>query len=792
MASNDDQSANTSAQELQRRVNERFGVLPNFFRISPETPEITEKLWGFAQAAYLDNPLPSVFKERLFVRLSRFCAARYCIARHTGFLIGLGRPAGDKYAQAENVENVVKLLRRPLARGPELASCLSFCSGCPAPLVDMPTAGTQMEDGLFSLASHVFLQTADAPKCLDGLEWLLGAVRLQYLLLFLAFVRAAHYWTKVHPDIQFEDDIKQLLATHEALANCILDDPEALTEKVTQSILDELPALRLKADKAIGLLASIVDSSDDAMVSKTLDGIITSWNQSAERMFGYRESEVIGQHINLVIPLDRRSEETKILADLRKGKRIDHFETVRVRKDGTEFDISLTISPLKDHAGNVVGASKVARDITGRKRTEKALRDTENQLRTLAGSLESQVHLRTQELEERNTEIAQQAEQLRELSNRVQRTQDDERRRIARDLHDSAGQVVTALTMHLASITQGAADPKVRKVAEESQEMLGQLGKEIRTISYLLHPPLLDENGLPGALRWYTDGLVQRSGLKIVLDISADFGRLPDAIEVAIFRIVQECLTNVHRHSGAKTATIRLETDVSTVLLEIRDDGSGIPKNILARILTQRSGVGMAGMRERVRHLHGELDIQSDSTGTTVSIRLPVVTDSAGDIALADSAASGSADVAAQTATPFVQILIVDDNEMVRRGVKALLSSSSTCAVCGEASNGKEALAKARQLQPNLILLDINMPGSKGFEIAVAMRREFPIAKIIILSQHDKGQLLPGALEAGADACIDKNNLSTELLSTIHNVIGNAHAVGPIRSIVSESGAPSL
>src|ERR1700737_2996853 len=222
MASNNAQSASSTARELQRRVNERLGVLPNFFRLSPETPEITEKLWGFAQAAYLDNPLPSVFKERLFVHLSRFCAVRYCIARHTGFLIGLGRPAGDKDARAESVVDVVKLLRRPIPRGAELKSRLSFCSECPAPLIEMPAADTQMEDGLFSLASHVFLQSADAPECLDALERLLGTVRLQYLLLFLAFVRAAHYWTRVHPEIQFEDDIKQLLATHEALALVVL------------------------------------------------------------------------------------------------------------------------------------------------------------------------------------------------------------------------------------------------------------------------------------------------------------------------------------------------------------------------------------------------------------------------------------------------------------------------------------------------------------------------------------------------------------------------------------------
>src|ERR1700680_906365 len=112
MASENAQSATTTTSDLQRRVNERFGVLPNFFRLSPEAPEVTEKLWGFAEATYLDNPLPSVFKERLFVHLSRFCAVRYCIARHTGFLIGLGHPAGDKHAQTASVVDVVKLLRR--------------------------------------------------------------------------------------------------------------------------------------------------------------------------------------------------------------------------------------------------------------------------------------------------------------------------------------------------------------------------------------------------------------------------------------------------------------------------------------------------------------------------------------------------------------------------------------------------------------------------------------------------------------------------------------------------------
>src|SRR5580692_8122107 len=312
--------------ELEKRVEERFGVLPNFFRLASEAPEITEKLWGFAQAAYLDNPLPSVFKERLFVHLSRFCAVRYCIARHVGFLVGLGHPAGDPTVGTQSVEEVLKLLRRPFPRGYELQPHLSLCAACSAPILEMPMAGTQMEDTIFVLAAHVFLKTSDYLLCLDALARLLGPVRLQYLLLLLAFVRAAHYWTETHPEIAFEEDIGNLLATHEALADCILNDPES-RDNVSDALLNELPALRLKADKAIGLLAAIVDSSDDAIVSKTLDGVITSWNAGAERLFGYTASEAVGQNISFIIPVNRRSEETIIIERIKRGERIEHFDT---------------------------------------------------------------------------------------------------------------------------------------------------------------------------------------------------------------------------------------------------------------------------------------------------------------------------------------------------------------------------------------------------------------------------------------------------------------------------------
>lgn len=606
-----------TASNLGKRVEERFGVLPNFFRLGSETPEITEKLWGFAEAAYLDNPLPSVFKERLFVHLSRFCAVRYCIARHVGFLIGLGRPAGDRTVRTQSVTDVVKLLRRQFPRGKALQSRLALCASCPAPLAEIPMADTQMEDAIFVLAGHVFLKTSDYLLCLDALARLFGPVRLQYLLLFLAFVRAAHYWTETHPEIAFEDDINKLLATHKTLADCILNDPEA-RDTTSQSLLDELPALRLKADKAIGLLAAIVESSEDAIVSKTLDGIITSWNAGAERLFGYTESEAVGQHITLIIPANRRDEETLIIEKIRKGEPIEHFDTVRVRKDGTQFDISLTISPVRDASGKVVGASKIARDISHRKRIERELRESEERYRALADALDTQVQFRTKELERRNSE-------LRELSVRLLESQDAERRHIARELHDSAGQTLAALIMSLARLAQDAKNDPARLAnsIEEAEGLVQHLNKEIRTTSYLLHPPLLDESGLSSALNWYVQGLKERGGLDVNLIIPEKFERLPAEMELVVFRIVRESLTNVHRHSSSKTATIRVARDGDTILVEVQDRGRGMSAEKLARVQSQGTGVGISGMRERMRHFNGQLLVESSETGTKILAVLP-------------------------------------------------------------------------------------------------------------------------------------------------------------------------
>lgn len=245
---------------------------------------------------------------------------------------------------------------------------------------------------------------------------------------------------------------------------------------------------------------------------------------------------------------------------------------------------------------------------------------TEEQLRNAQDELERKV-------QERTAGLNLATENLRELSSQLQQIRDEERRHISRELHDSVGQLLAALSMNIAIVQcqSDKLDSLGARAVSENAAMVEQIGREIRTISHLLHPPLLDVAGLASALRWYVDGFSERSNIKVSLDIPDEFGRLSDEMEIAIFRMVQECLTNIHRHSGGTSAVIRVHEEDHRVLVAVRDEGKGIPPEKQLELSSSgRTGVGFRGMRERLRQLGGFLEIRSNGAGTTVTATLPI------------------------------------------------------------------------------------------------------------------------------------------------------------------------
>jgi signal transduction histidine kinase len=260
------------------------------------------------------------------------------------------------------------------------------------------------------------------------------------------------------------------------------------------------------------------------------------------------------------------------------------------------------------------------------------LERAEEALRKAHGDLERQVQERTRELENtlsafrEEVSVHQKTEQkLRELSLSVLRIQDEERRRVARDLHDTVGQTLTALKITLSTLENAVArSPQTTDFLAELNGLADQALQEIRTTSYLLHPPLLDESGFAAAAAWYVDGFNKRSPIQVRLQLP-DGIRLPGSVEIVLFRVLQESLTNIAKHAGSATVDVLLQVEENVTSFSVRDYGKGISAERLAKMNGSGSdvGVGIAGMRERLKELGGRLEIESDSTGTLLKASIP-------------------------------------------------------------------------------------------------------------------------------------------------------------------------
>jgi PAS domain S-box-containing protein len=372
--------------------------------------------------------------------------------------------------------------------------------------------------------------------------------------------------------------------------------------------LEKELALR-QSEERFRLLVEAVQ--DYAIFMLDPDGKVSSWNIGAERLKGYRATDIIGKHFSCFYPEEDKREgkpDWELVIALKDGRFED--EGWRIRKDGSRFWASVVITAVRDDSGKLLGFAKITRDFTERIEIQKAL------------------HKEVAERRDAQRQLHNSEKSLRELSLHLLRTQDEERRRIGRDLHDSLGQYLAVLKMKLESVASSVGQNDVEASEDLAQciRLTQDSIKEVRTVAYLLYPPMLEELGLQSAIPWYLDGFSERSSIQTTFKVQAGLRRLLRDGELALFRVLQESLTNVHRHSGSKIAHVRLLTKKGMCILEIEDEGKGIPSQVLEQSTqdwTGSQGVGVRGMNERLRQLGGRLELMSKKTGTTVRAMIP-------------------------------------------------------------------------------------------------------------------------------------------------------------------------
>ncbi len=346
------------------------------------------------------------------------------------------------------------------------------------------------------------------------------------------------------------------------------------------------------------MLLGLFESAPDTVVVVDRYGRIDRVNAQVTEMFGYERDELLNQPIEVLLPERYRHSHVRSREGYLAGPRIRPMgaglELYSRRKDGSEFPVDIMLSPMEAESGGLVIA--VIRDISNRKRAEAALARREEELRALTASLLS--------------------------------VQDEERRRIARELHDGTAQNLAGLVMNL-SLLMNSVKPEPQsnlyRILLDSLTLAEQCSREVRNLSYLLHPPLLDDLGLAPALKSYISGFSHRTHIHVKLDVPPDFGRLAPEVETALFRIVQEGLANIHRHSGSSRASIRVALTDTEVVLAVEDEGVGTASRPSDEGGNSdiRLGVGIPGMRERAQQLGGRMEIESSSSGTTVTVTLP-------------------------------------------------------------------------------------------------------------------------------------------------------------------------
>ena len=764
----------TSTLRFRCEVTDRFGVLPNFFCSADAAPGLAEELWKFAKSAYLDSPLPSLFKERLFVHLSRFCEVRYCIVRHVGFLIGQGRPAGDADAASETVDQVIEMLRRPLPEGPAVMEVLERLERVSLK-GRLPEPRSECETDLFDALSIMFLAPRAAAHARRALRAAVGDATFELLVAYLAFIRTAHYWTEMHPELTYEPDMVEILRGYSELAALLLDKSEAelvqggVRLRETLNHLKRVEVALQESESRHAFLLRLGDALRPLTDPMAIQGEAS--RLLGERLLTDRAYYADIDEVQGYIQVERNFVRAGIPSTVGRFSLSDFNWVGRTFRMGGPVVVADTqTSPLIPDADRpAVTAVGVGAFVAA-----PLIRDG----RLLAALLVTEVSPRVwtpdeielvKETAERTWEVIERAraeEQLRATNAR----KDEFLAMLAHELRNPLAPIRTGLEMIRRGGDSAVAVERVRGIMER------QVGHMVRLIDDLMDVSRISSGKIvlqrePTLLASLVHSAVDANRAAMAakrLELSVDLPKDPYVIDVDPTRFVQ-ILSNL-LHNAAKFTndggTVRITANITQpksdaepqMSIAVADSGIGISPELLPRVFelftqgeTRSSqpglGIGLALARRLVELHGGRLDGRSEGAGrgSEFVIQLPLATTQL----VADT------ERPADTRLLERRVLVIDDNEDAANATAMLIEDMG-----GDtrvAYDGEHALTMIHEYQPEVVILDIGMRGLDGYETCQRIRRVLGSRVLLVaLTGFGQEQDKEKATRAGFDVHLTK------------------------------------
>jgi PAS domain S-box-containing protein len=504
-----------------------------------------------------------------------------------------------------------------------------------------------------------------------------------------------------------------------------------------------------RAEKRIRRLATAMVASNDAVILFDLKGNILDWNRGAGEMYGWTEAEALKMSFRELVPADKAAETLDLMKRLLSCAPIPSFETQRLTRDGKVLDVWLTISCVLDEEGKVEGFASTERDITDRKRRER-------ELKSLNETLEQRVSQRTG--------------QLRRLASELTLSEHRERQRLALILHDGLQQILVGAKFQIALFEH---NQDAQSATAQITELIDEAIETSRSLTAQLSPPILTQGGLIAGMEWLARWMHDKHGLSVNLQIHEIVESPSENLTIFLFHATRELLFNVIKHSEVMTARVEVIKLDGNIQIEVADDGVGFDPNKLDST-DDLSGIGLFGIRERLRMLGGRLEIDSSpGRGSRFRLIAPYSAQAAEVFPDLDqptvSVLIKSGGNEEGEATKRIRIILVDDHIILRQGLAGLLRAEEGMELVGEASDGAAAVNMVREVRPDVVLMDVSMPGMNGIEATQIIHREFPDIHVIGLSMFQEGEQAVAMRDAGAVSYATKSGSSEAILSLIRS-----------------------